>query len=98
MSPEYGANIGFFPVDNEALRYLRLTGRDPELIELVEAYTKEQGMFRTDASPDPVFSDALELDLDTVVPSLAAPKRPVERVPVANAERDFQEAAPGLLG
>ena len=97
MSPEYGATIGFFPVDNETLRYLRLTGRDPELIELVEAYTKEQGMFRTDASPDPVFTDALELDLDTVEPSLAGPKRPQDRVPLAKAKSAFQEALPSLM-
>src|SRR5205809_133603 len=97
MSPEYGATIGFFPVDNETLRYLQLTGRDPELIELVEAYTKEQGMFRTDASPDPVFTDALELDLDTVEPSLAGPKRPQDRVPLAKAKSAFQEALPSLM-
>ncbi|MDO8632104.1 MAG: aconitase family protein, partial [Phycisphaerales bacterium] len=79
MSPEYGATIGFFPVDNETLKYLELTGRDPELIKLVEAYCKEQGMFRTDASPDPVFTDTLELDLASVEPSLAGPRRPQDR-------------------
>src|SRR5438094_4642985 len=97
MGPEYGATIGYFPVDDETLRYLRLTGRDPELIELVEAYTKEQGMFRTDASPDPVFTDALELDLDTVEPSLAGPKRPQDRVPLTKAKSAFQEALPSLM-
>ena len=75
MAPEYGATIGFFPVDAETLAYLR-SNRDPHLIELVEAYTKEQGLFRTDDTPDPVFSDTLELDLATVVPSMAGPKRP----------------------
>src|SRR5439155_5695621 len=65
MAPEYGATIGFFPVDSETLNYLRLTGRDAELVLLVEAYSKAQGLFRTDASPDPVFGDWLELDLST---------------------------------
>src|SRR5213594_1364995 len=97
MSPEYGATIGFFPPDDETRKYLQLTGRDPELIELVEAYTKEQGMFRTDASPDPVFTDALELDLDTVEPSLAGPKRPQDRVPLVKAKSAFQEALPSLM-
>ena len=97
MAPEYGATIGFFPVDDETLRYLRLTGRDPELIRLVEAYTKEQGMFRTDASPDPVFTDTLELDLATVEPSLAGPRRPQDRVPLTKAKSAFQEALPTLM-
>src|SRR5215472_14322321 len=97
MSPEYGATIGFFPVDDETLRYLRLTGRDPELIMLVEAYAKEQGMFRTDASPDPVFTDTLELNLATVEPSLAGPRRPQDRVPLTKAKSAFQEALPTLM-
>ena len=97
MSPEYGATIGFFPVDDETLRYLRLTGRDPELIKLVEAYAKEQGMFRTDASPDPVFTDTLELNLATVEPSLAGPRRPQDRVPLTKAKSSFQEALPTLM-
>jgi len=97
MSPEYGATIGFFPVDDETLRYLRLTGRDPELIKLVEAYAKEQGMFRTDASPDPVFTDTLELNLATVEPSLAGPRRPQDRVPLTKAKSAFQEALPTLM-
>lgn len=80
MAPEYGATVGFFPVDEETLNYLRLTGRDDDQIALVEAYYKAQGMFRTDATPDPVFSDVIELDLSTVVPSLAGPKRPQDRV------------------
>jgi aconitate hydratase len=97
MSPEYGATIGFFPVDSETLKYLELTGRDPELIKLVEAYCKEQGLFRTDASPDPVFTDTLELDLAAVVPSLAGPRRPQDRVPLTKAKSDFQAALPGLI-
>lgn len=80
MAPEYGATTGFFPVDAETLRYLEQTGRDPALVDLVERYYKEQGMFRTDASPDPEFSDTLELDLSTVEPALAGPKRPQDRV------------------
>jgi aconitate hydratase len=97
MSPEYGATIGFFPPDDETLKYLQLTGRDPELIKLVEAYCKEQGLFRTDASPDPVFTDTLELDLATVEPSLAGPRRPQDRVPLAKAKSAFQEALPSLM-
>jgi aconitate hydratase len=97
MSPEYGATIGFFPVDDETLRYLNLTGRDPELIKLVEAYCKEQGLFRTDASPDPVFTDTLELDLAAVEPSLAGPRRPQDRVPLAQAKSAFKEVLPSLL-
>src|SRR5439155_16840814 len=70
MAPEYGATVGYFPVDAETLAYLRFTGRDEQQIQLVEAYCKEQGLFRTDASPEPLFSDTLELDLATVVPSI----------------------------
>lgn len=80
MAPEYGATIGFFPVDDEALRYLRMTGRDEQAIELVEKYYKAQGMFRTDETADPVFSDTVELDLSTVSPSLAGPRRPQDRI------------------
>ena len=97
MSPENGSTIGYFPVDDETLKYLELTGRDPELIRLVEAYCKEQGLFRTDASPDPVFTDTLELDLATVEPSLAGPRRPQDRVPLTKAKTAFQEALPTLL-
>ena len=80
MAPEYGATIGFFPVDAETLNYLRGTARSEEQIALVEAYYKTQGMFRTDDTPDPVFTDTIELDLGTVVPSLAGPKRPQDRI------------------
>jgi aconitate hydratase len=97
MAPEYGATIGYFPIDDETLRYLKLTGRDPELIRLVESYAKEQGMFRTDASPDPMFTDTLELDLGSVVPSLAGPRRPQDRVPLTESKQAFREALPSLM-
>src|SRR5204862_35949 len=74
MAPEYGATIGVFPIDNATLDYLRLSNRPPELIELVEAYAREQGLFRIDGAPEPVYSDTLSLDLASVVPSLAGPK------------------------
>lgn len=80
MAPEYGATMGFFPVDDETLNYLRRTGRTADEVDLVERYYKEQGMFRTAASSDPVFSSVLELDMSTVVPSMAGPKRPQDRV------------------
>ncbi|MCZ8514148.1 aconitate hydratase AcnA [Paenibacillus filicis] len=89
MAPEYGATIGFFPVDAESLNYLRGTGREEEQIALVEAYYKEQGLFRTDATPDPVFSDVIELDLGSVVPSLAGPKRPQDRVELTGMKESF---------
>ena len=97
MAPEYGATIGYFPPDQETLRYLDLTGRDAELIALIERYTKEQGMFRTDRSPDPMFTDTLELDLASVVPSIAGPRRPQDRVPLSESKRSFKEALPSLL-
>jgi aconitate hydratase len=97
MGPEYGATIGYFPIDDETLRYLQLTGRDPDLINLVETYAKEQGMFRTDASPDPMFTDTLELDLATVVPSLAGPRRPQDRIPLTGSKKAFKEALPSLM-
>src|SRR2546421_3978978 len=80
MAPEYGATIGVFPIDDVSLEYLRLTNRPPKQVALVEAYAKEQGLFRTAGTPDPVFSDTLSLDLSTVVPSLAGPKRPQDRI------------------
>ena len=82
MSPEFGSTCAIFPVDAETLRYLDLTGRPTETIELVDAYAREQGMFHDETSPDPVFSDLLELDLGEVVPSIAGPKRPQDRVPL----------------
>ncbi|TAK25739.1 MAG: aconitate hydratase AcnA [Chloroflexota bacterium] len=90
MAPEYGATAGLFPVDDETLRYLRLTGRPPDLIDLVERYTKEQGMFRTDASPEPLFNETLELDLSTVEPSMAGPRRPQDRVSLANVRASLR--------
>jgi aconitate hydratase len=92
MSPEFGSTCAIFPVDAETLRYLDLTGRPTETIELVDAYAREQGMFHDGSSEDPVFSDLLELDLGDVVPSLAGPKRPQDRVPLAQAKEAFLEA------
>src|SRR5581483_2880575 len=97
MGPEYGATTGYFPIADETLRYLDLTGRDPHQIELVEAYAKAQGMFRTDRSPDPVFTDTLELDLGSVVPSLAGPRRPQDRVALTESKKAFREALPSLM-
>lgn len=89
MAPEYGATIGYFPVDTETLAYLRSTGRSEEQIALVEAYYKAQGMFRTNDTPDPVFSDLIELDLGSVVPSLAGPKRPQDRIELTAMKESF---------
>jgi aconitate hydratase len=97
MGPEYGATIGYFPVDDETLRYLELTGRASDLIKLVETYAKEQGMFRTDASPDPMFSDTLELDLASVVPSISGPRRPQDRIALTESKKAFKEALPSLI-
>ncbi|PYQ54408.1 MAG: aconitate hydratase, partial [Acidobacteria bacterium] len=90
MAPEYGATCGFFPVDEETLRYLKRTGRPPAQVALVDRYCKEQGLFRTDASKDPVFTETLALDLSTVEPSLAGPKRPQDRVPLSQMKASFQ--------
>jgi len=95
MAPEYGATMGFFPVDEETLAYLRFSNRPADLIALVEAYTKEQGLFRTDATPDPLYSDSLELDLAEVTPSMAGPKRPQDRVELPAVRKNFFEAFPG---
>jgi len=92
MAPEYGATVGFFPVDEETLRYLRMTARTEEEVTRVERYAKEQGLFRTDKTPDPEFSDTLELDLATVEPSLAGPKRPHDRVPLSQMKASFRQA------
>jgi len=91
MAPEYGATMGFFPVDVETLNYLRLSGRNEAQVALVEAYTKAQGLFRTDATPDPVFSETLELDLGTVEPAIAGPKRPQDRINLKDAKADFDK-------
>ncbi len=92
MAPEYGATIGFFPVDEETLRYMRLTGRPEEVVARTEAYMRAQGLFREVDTPDPEFTDTLELDLDSVVPSLAGPKRPQDRVPMAALKETFKNA------
>ncbi|HYD15152.1 MAG TPA: aconitase family protein, partial [Hyphomicrobium sp.] len=96
MAPEYGATCGFFPVDGETLNYLTISGRDPSRIALVEAYSKAQGLFRTKDAGDPVFTDTLELDLATVGPSLAGPKRPQDRVSLSGAVANFAKALPDL--
>ena len=93
MSPEYGATMGFFPVDQETLRYLANTGRDPQTIDLVERYCKEQSLFHTEDTPDPVFSEIVELDMSTVQPSLAGPKRPQDRIALS----DMKESWTGML-
>ena len=96
MAPEYGATIGLFPIDSETLNYLKLTGREPSHINLVEAYAKAQGLFRTETTTDPIFSDTLELDLTSVEPSLAGPRRPQDRVALKKAKQAFREALPSL--
>jgi aconitate hydratase len=96
MAPEYGATMGFFPVDAETLDYLRFTGRDEAHLELTERYLKEQGLFHTKESPEPRFTDALELDLGEVVPSLAGPKRPQDRIALTDAKRSWSRTLEGL--
>src|ERR1700676_4086201 len=95
MAPEYGATMGFFPVDAETLAYLQFTARGAEQIALVEAYCKEQSLFRTDSTPDPIFSDKLDLDLGTVEPTVAGPKRPQDRVSLRNAKSSFTKVVEG---
>jgi aconitate hydratase len=97
MAPEYGATIGFCPVDEETLAYLRFTGRPKDLVALVEAYSREQGLFRVDGAPDPVFSDTLELDLASVEPSLAGPKRPQDRVPLVDMKKTFRRELSAMV-
>ncbi len=98
MAPEYGATCGIFPIDAETLRYLRFTGRSNEQVELVEAYMKEQGLFHTVDSPEATYSEYLELDLSTVEPSIAGPKRPQDRVLLSNAKRSFYQAMDSITG
>jgi aconitate hydratase len=95
MAPEYGATMGFFPVDAETLAYLRFTGRTDARVRLVEEYTKAQGIFRTDATPDPAYTDKLELDLATVEATLAGPKRPQDRVPLRQSKASFEKSLEG---
>jgi aconitate hydratase len=97
MCPEYGATIAIFPIDEMTLDYLRLTGREPAHVALVEAYAKAQGMFRTPADPDPVYSETIELDLGTVEPSLAGPRRPQDRVSLKQAKSGFQAALSSMM-
>jgi aconitate hydratase len=95
MAPEYGATMGFFPVDSETLAYLQFTSRSAEQVALVEAYCKEQFLFRTDSTPDPAFSDTLELDLSSVEATVAGPKRPQDRVPLRQAKSSFTKVVEG---
>ncbi|HXZ42421.1 MAG TPA: aconitate hydratase AcnA [Terriglobales bacterium] len=97
MSPEYGATCGIFPIDKETLNYLRLTGRSEEQVALVEAYCREQGLFHDDKTPEAQYSELLSLDLTTVEPSLAGPKRPQDRVPLSQAKQSFEQALPSLM-
>jgi aconitate hydratase len=98
MAPEYGATCGYFPVDSDTLKYLTTSGRNPDRVALVEAYSKAQGMFRETNSPDPVFTSTLELDLTTVVPSISGPKRPQDRIALDNAKQAFAAALPKEFG
>jgi len=95
MSPEYGSTIAIFPIDHQTLSYLKLTGRAPEQIALVEAYARAQGLFRTDDSLDPIFTDVVELDLTSVVPNLAGPRRPQDRVALSDVKAEFGRALEG---
>ena len=96
MAPEYGATCGFFPIDAETIRYLEFTGRDTDRIQMVEAYAKEQGMWRDANSPDPVFTDTLELDMSSVEPSIAGPKRPQDKIVLSNAASSFNQLQPNI--
>ena len=98
MAPEYGATMGFFPVDDEVLSYLRRTGRAEDLVSLVEVYCKEQGLFRSDGMDDPLFNDTLELDLSTVEPSVAGPLRPQDRILVKELKPKFNQVLTAPLG
>jgi aconitate hydratase len=98
MAPEYGATCGLFPIERDTITYLRATGRDPDRVALVEAYARAQGMWRSDDSPDPVFTDTISLDLSEVVPSLAGPKRPQDRVPLSEAASSFEKALVEIRG
>ena len=97
MAPEYGATCGFFPIDERTIEYMKLTGRDEDTIALVQAYCKAQGLWRSSSDPDPEFTDVLELDLDDVVPSLAGPKRPQDRVPLTSVKRTFIDVVTDTL-
>ena len=98
MSPEFGSTCAIFPIDEETLRYLEFTGRPKERIALVEAYAKEQGLWHDETSEDPTFSDLIELDLGDVVPSIAGPRRPQDRVSITEAQVEFREALQEFAG
>src|SRR5687767_2516092 len=98
MAPEYGATMGFFPVDEESLNYLRLSGRSDAQVQLVEQYCKAQGLFRTKDAPTPRFTDTLSLELSTVVPSLAGPARPQDRIELTASKKSFRKALAGMVG
>ena len=98
MAPEYGATVGFFPVDKETLNYMKLTGRSLEAIARTEAYTKAQGLFQTADSPEPIFADSLELDLGTIEPSISGPKRPQDRIRLDESKESFQKTIVSVLG
>lgn len=98
MSPEYGATMGFFPIDDALLSYLKATARPDETIQLVERYAKEQGIFRTDQTPEPEYGAVLEMDMSTVVPSLAGPKRPQDRIPLSQMKPKFYQAMDEVFG
>jgi aconitate hydratase len=97
MCPEYGATIAVFPIDAMTIDYLRLSGRDPERIELVETYARAQGLFRDKNAPDPVYTETIDVSLDAIEPSLAGPKRPQDRVPLKGAKQGFAQALPGMM-
>src|SRR5262249_41401406 len=97
MCPEYGATIAIFPIDEMTLDYLRLTGRDDSWVAFVEAYAKSQGLFRAASAPDPVYSEVIELNLATVEPSLAGPRRPQDRVSLKHAKAGFQSSLASLM-
>ncbi|MCP3937006.1 MAG: aconitate hydratase, partial [Actinomycetia bacterium] len=98
MAPEYGATCGFFPVDQSTIDYLAFTGRDADRVALVEAYAKEQGLWRDASTPDPVFTDTLELDLAAIEPSLAGPKRPQDRIALSNMASAFNDGFEEMSG
>ncbi len=98
MAPEQGSTVSYFPVDDETLKYMRLTGRSAEQIELTERYAKEQGLFRTDNSPDPEFTQVMEVDLGTTEPALAGPKRPQDRIPLSQVGPTYRQTLTAPLG
>ena len=98
MAPEYGATMGFFPVDAETISFLRFSGRPEEQVRLVEEYSKAQGLFRTAETPDPIFTDVLELDMSTVVPCISGPKRPQDRIVLTDAKKNWRKSLVAMLG